>query len=156
MNKSIALALAFSAVSVAAFADTSVNFANGSSVGTPLVLGSDGVAIHDAKYVAQLFISSDNGASFSAVGTTSPFKSVTATSPRAGIWASQSITLTGLNPSTDYKVEVAVWDSSLFSSWADASAEAASLATIAGKLAPGDTFQSGLTASFNYHSPAAG
>ena len=161
MNKTIAYALALAAVSATAFADSSVNFATGSSVGLPIVLdapdhGFDGQGVHSANYVAQLFASTDGGASFSAVGTTSAFFNVATTSVRAGVWKSQSITLTGVNPGSAVTFKVAVWDSTLFSNWDAAAAEVASLAPVAGKLNPGDNFQVGVTSPFTYNAPAAG
>jgi len=156
MNKSIAYALALAAVSATALADSSVNFANGTSVGLPLVSDSTGTAIHSANYVAQLFESTDNGASFSAVGTTSPFFNVTSTSVRAGVWKTQAITLTGVNPGSAVSFKVAVWDSTVFSSWDAAAAEITALAPIAGKLNAGDSFQAGVTSAFTYNAPVAG
>ena len=136
--------------------NSSVNFANGSSVGLPLVLAPDGVGLHSANYVAQLFESTDGGASFSAVGTTSSFFTVTPTSVRAGVWKAQAITLAGVNPGSVVTMKVAVWDSTLFASWDAADAEVRAFTPIPGKLAFGDTFQLGITPNFSYQTPATG
>jgi len=157
MNKSIAYALALVAVSATAFADSSVNFANGSSVGLPLVTFADGTTgVNNKNYVAQLFESTDGGASFSPIGTTSAFFTVASTSVRAGVWKSQSITLAGVAPGSAVQFKVAAWDSTLFTDWSAAQAEITSLAVIPGKLAAGDTFQAGVTSSFTYNAPVAG
>ena len=152
-----AVTAALIGISASASADSSVNFANGSSVGVPLVLGADGVGIHSANYVAQLFESTDGGASFSAVGTTSAFFNVATTSFRAGVWKSQSITLAGVNPGSIVSFKVAVWDSSIFSTYADASEwVASSFPIIPGKIVPGDVVQMGVTPAFSYNAPPAG
>ena len=134
-------------VSAPVFADSSVNFATGSSVGLPIVTFADGTGINNKNYVAQLFESTDGGSSFSAVGTTSAFYSVVSTSVRAGVWKTQSITLVGVNPGSAVQMKVAVWDSTLFSSWDAAAAEIAS---------PHQSFQAGVTPVFTYNTPPAG
>ena len=150
-----AVTAALIGISASASADSSVNFANGSSVGVPLVLGADGVGIHSANYVAQLFESTDGGASFSAVGTTSTFFNVATTSVRAGVWKSQFITLAGVNPGSTVTMKIAVWDSTLFANWDEAAAEVASFAPNP-KIHPGDSFQVGVTSPFTYNAPSAG
>ena len=156
-----AVVMALVSISAPAFADSSVNFANGSSVGLPLVLGSgsfgfDSAGIHSGNYVAQLFESTDGGASFSAVGTTSAFFNVATTSVRAGVWKSQAITLVGVNPGNTVSLKVAVWDSTLFANWDSAVAETQSFTPIPGKLGFGDRFQLGITPSFSYNTPPLG
>ena len=153
MNKSIAYALALAAVSATAFADSSVNFATGSSVGLPIVTFADGTGINSKNYVAQLFESTDGGTSFATVGTTSPFFTVTLPSVRAGVWKAQSITLAGVAPGSAVSFKVAVWDSTLFADWNAVATEIASLAPLAGGQT---TFQAGVTPVFAYNAPAAG
>ena len=136
---------------------SSVNFANGSSVGLPLVFGVDGVGLHSANFVAQLFESTDGGASFGAVGTTSAFFTVASTSVRAGVWKSQSITLAGVNPGSTVSFKVAVWDSTLFANWDLSTAQPMPLPPNPFNPSPvGDIYQFGVTTSFAYNAPAAG
>ena len=135
---------------------TSINFANGPSVGLPLVDFSGGTGIDDSGYVSQLFYSTD-GSSFSALGTAQPFFSVAPDSVRAGVWESAAFDFpVDVTPGMTLQLKVAVWDSNLFSDWASAAAEAASRARIPGLLNGLDTFELGITSAFDYHTPSAG
>ena len=157
MNKSIALAVALSAVASAAFAQTaSVSFSNGGSTGVPLVFAADGTKLANADYVAQLFYSTD-GTSFSAVSTQQPFFNVTQTSTRAGQWKGGSFDFpAAVTAGSTVTLKVAVWDSKQFTSWDAAAAEIANLAGDPSSLGAGTQFFAGASAGFSYHTPAAG
>ena len=135
---------------------TSINFANGPSVGLPLVEFSDGSGVNQANYVSQLFYSTD-GSLFSTLGTAQPFFNVAPASVRAGVWQSSSFDFPiEVTPGMTLQLKVAVWNSNLFSDWTAASSEASSRAIIPGVLNGLDTFELGITSAFEFKTPSAG
>jgi hypothetical protein len=135
---------------------TSVNFADGPSVGLPIVKFADGSGVNDGAYVSQLFYSTD-GSNFSALGAPRSFFSVASSSPRAGVWQTASLNFPpDVTPGLTLELKVAVWDANLFSDWASAVAERSSRLNIPGKLEEGDIFQLGITSAFNFTTPGVG
>jgi len=118
----------------------------------PYVLDASGAKLAGVNYVEQLFYTtSASSTSYEALGTPVPFRA--STSPQVGTWnagANATETMTDVTQGTAINVQVRVWDSSLFSSYAAAAAVAAGGPTT---LAPGTTFQFGEGAPFAYTPP---
>jgi hypothetical protein len=158
MNKTIVLALAAAAtVSSAALAQTAGAqvFFSDKAVGVS-VLDASGAKLTGANYAAELFYGAAGADPSSFVGldaTQSPFYAVAA---RAGQWNGGTLNKnfpSSVAQGTAISVQVRVWDSSMFTTWAAAAAEAANLVANPAGLANGTTFQQGTSSAFSFTPP---
>lgn len=102
-----------------AFAQGTVNFSNGASVGLPLVFLGDplsGTALVGTNYVSQLYAGANAGSLTAVAGSLSKFRVPTTTSP--GTWSGKPVLALPLGGvGVPVSLAVRVWDASVFASY---------------------------------------